>query len=42
LYDLASHDEISINQFISSAIAEKLSASMTENHLKKELKEVVG
>jgi len=38
LYDLASRDEISIDQFISSAIAEKLSALMTENHLKERAK----
>ena len=34
LYDLAGRDGISIDQFISSAIAEKLSALMTENYLK--------
>jgi hypothetical protein len=33
LYDLASRDGISIDQFISTAIAEKLSALMTENYL---------
>jgi len=33
LYDLASREGISIDQFISTAIAEKLSALMTENHL---------
>ena len=34
LYDLAIRDGISIDQFISTAIAEKLSALMTENYLK--------
>ena len=34
LRDLASRDGISIDQFISTAIAEKLSALMTENYLK--------
>ena len=34
LHDLASRDGISIDQFISTAIAEKLSALMTENYLK--------
>jgi hypothetical protein len=34
LSDLASRDGISIDQFISTAIAEKLSALMTENYLK--------
>lgn len=34
LYELASRDGISIDQFISTAIAEKLSALMTENYLK--------
>jgi hypothetical protein len=33
LCDLASCDGISIDQFISTAIAEKLSALMTENYL---------
>ena len=33
LYDLAGRDGISIDQFISTAIAEKLSALMTENYL---------
>ena len=33
LSDLAGRDGISIDQFISTAIAEKLSALMTENHL---------
>lgn len=33
LSDLAERDGISIDQFISTAIAEKLSALMTENHL---------
>ena len=34
LHDVASRDGISIDQFISTAIAEKLSALMTENYLK--------
>ncbi len=34
LADLASHDGISIDQFISTAIAEKISALMTESYLK--------
>jgi hypothetical protein len=34
LSDLASRDGISIDQFISTAIAEKLSALMTEDYLK--------
>jgi hypothetical protein len=34
LSDLADRDGISIDQFISIAIAEKLSALMTENYLK--------
>jgi len=38
LYDLANRDGISIDQFISTAIAEKLSALMTENHLKERAK----
>jgi hypothetical protein len=38
LYDLASRDGISIDQFISTAIAEKLSALMTENYLKEKAK----
>ncbi|MGA1621176.1 MAG: toxin-antitoxin system HicB family antitoxin [Synechocystis sp.] len=33
LCDLANRDGISIDQFISTAIAEKLSALMTENYL---------
>lgn len=33
LYDLADRDGISIDQFIATAIAEKLSALMTENYL---------
>jgi hypothetical protein len=33
LCDLASRDGISIDQFISTAIAEKLSVLMTENYL---------
>jgi hypothetical protein len=38
LHDLASRDGISIDQFISTAIAEKLSALMTENYLKEKAK----
>ena len=38
LYDLASRDGISIDQFISTAIAEKLSALMTENYLNERAK----
>jgi hypothetical protein len=38
LYDLASRDGISVDQFISTAIAEKLSALMTENYLKERAK----
>ena len=34
LADLAGRDGISIDQFVSTAIAEKLSALMTENYLK--------
>jgi hypothetical protein len=34
LSDLAERDGISIDRFISTAIAEKLSALMTENYLK--------
>jgi hypothetical protein len=34
LSDLTGRDGISIDQFISTAIAEKLSALMTENYLK--------
>ncbi len=34
LSDLADRDGISIDQFISTAIAEKISALMTENYLK--------
>jgi hypothetical protein len=34
LADLAGRDGISIDRFISTAIAEKLSALMTENYLK--------
>ncbi len=34
LADLANHDGISIDQFISTAIAEKISALMTESYLK--------
>jgi len=35
---LASQDNISINQFIASALAEKLSALDTENYLEKRAK----
>jgi metal-responsive CopG/Arc/MetJ family transcriptional regulator len=38
LHDLASRDGISIDQFISTAIAEKLSALMTENYLQEKAK----
>jgi hypothetical protein len=38
LHDLASREGISIDQFISTAIAEKLSALMTENYLKEKAK----
>ena len=38
LHDLASREGISIDQFISTAIAEKLSALMTENYLKERAK----
>ena len=38
LYDLAGRDGISIDQFISTAIAEKISALMTENYLKERAK----
>lgn len=38
LHDLASRDGISIDQFISTAIAEKISALMTENYLKERAK----
>ena len=38
LYDLAGRDGISIDQFISTAIAEKLSALMTEDYLKERAK----
>lgn len=34
LSDLAGRDGISIDQFISTAVAEKLSALMTENYLR--------
>jgi predicted HicB family RNase H-like nuclease len=34
LYDLASREGISLDQFISTAIAEKISALMTEDYLK--------
>ncbi len=36
---LAQPDGVSINQFISSAVAEKMSALMTEDYLKKRAKE---
>ena len=36
--ELSKSDGISINQFISSAAAEKMSAILTVNHLKKEAK----
>lgn len=38
LHDLASRDGISIDQFISTAIAEKISALMTENYLQERAK----
>lgn len=38
LHDLASRDGISIDQFISTAIAEKLSALMVEKHLEERVK----
>ncbi len=38
LHDLAGRDGISIDQFISTAIAEKLSALMTEDYLKERAK----
>jgi hypothetical protein len=38
LQDFADRDGISIDQFISTAIAEKLSALMTENYLKERAK----
>ena len=38
LHELASRDGISIDQFISTAIEEKLSALMTENYLKEKAK----
>lgn len=38
LYNLASRDGISIDQFISTAIAEKLSALMTESYLRERAK----
>lgn len=38
LCELANRDGISIDQFISTAIAEKLSALMTENYLKERAK----
>ncbi len=34
--ELAQRDEISINQFIASAVAEKMSAVLTLDHLKRE------
>jgi hypothetical protein len=38
LNELASHDGISVDQFISTAIAEKLSALMAENYLQERAK----
>ena len=38
LYELAGRDGISIDQFISTAIAEKLSALMTESYLQERAK----
>jgi hypothetical protein len=38
LYDLASRDGISVDQFVSTAIAEKLSALMAENYLQERAK----
>jgi hypothetical protein len=38
LHELANRDGISIDQFISTAIAEKLSALMTENYLNEKAK----
>ena len=38
LYDLASREGISLDQFISTAIAEKISALMTEDYLKERAK----
>lgn len=38
LYDLAGRDGISIDQFISTAIAEKLSALMAEDYLRERAK----
>jgi len=38
LYELASRDGISVDQFISTAIAEKLSALMAENYLQERAK----
>jgi hypothetical protein len=38
LQDFADRDGISIDQFVSTAIAEKLSALMTENYLKERAK----
>jgi hypothetical protein len=38
LHELASRDGVSIDQFISIAIAEKISALMTENYLKERAK----
>ncbi len=37
--ELASQDGISINQFITSALAEKMSALLTEEYLKKRAKQ---
>ena len=42
LHELASRDGISIDQFISTAIAEKLSDLMTENYLKEKAKAKSG
>jgi hypothetical protein len=38
LYDLARRDGVSIDQFMSTAITEKISALMTENYLKERAK----
>jgi hypothetical protein len=38
LYDLASRDGITIDQLVSSAVAEKISALMTEDYLKERAK----
>ncbi len=39
LNELANRDGISIDQFVSSAIAEKIAALMTEGYLKERAKE---